>query len=111
MIKHGSLQIKFLASPKKAKISGPSFIQHDAEFTYECSIEGGNPEPKISWILQNDLGKMKRMNGTKLGSRNSRLVLKTGTKERGWKIVCSGENEQGMASKTVHVNILCKSLL
>merc|ERR1712123_391376 len=92
------------APPKQAEISGPETVHHGDEFTYECSVEGGNPEPKISWTVSDHLGQTKEMKGQKIGPGLSRMSLKTRSKERMIIINCSGENNQGVISHTKHVH-------
>merc|ERR1711892_1050447 len=92
------------AAPKTAAISGPETVHHGDEFTYECSVEGGNPEPEISWTVSDHLGQTKEMKGQKIGPGLSRMSLKTGSKERMITINCSGGNTQGVVSHTKHVH-------
>jgi len=92
------------AAPTNAAISGPETVHHEDEFTYECSVEGGNPEPEISWTISDHLGETKEMKGQKMGPGLSRMSLKTGSKERLITINCSGENTQGVVSHTKHVH-------
>merc|ERR1711892_666094 len=92
------------AAPTNAAISGPETVHHEDEFTYECSVEGGNPEPEISWTISDHLGETKEMKGQKMGTGLSRMSLKTGSKERMITINCSGENTQGVVSHTRHVH-------
>jgi len=89
--------------PKNAAISGPETIHHNDEFTFECSIEGGNPAPEITWTLRDHLGQTKEMAGENMGLGHSRMLLKTGTNERMLTINCVGENSQGIVSHTMHV--------
>merc|ERR1712106_54952 len=92
------------AAPTNAAISGPETVHHEDEFTYECSVEGGNPEPEISWTISDHLGETKEVNGQKMGPGLSRMSLKTGSKERMITINCSGKNTQGIVSHTKHVH-------
>merc|ERR1711892_515898 len=92
------------AAPTNAAISGPETVHHEDELTYECSVEGGNPEPEISWTVSDHLGQTKEMKGHKMGPGLSRMTLKTGSKERMITINCSGENAQGVVSHTKHVH-------
>merc|ERR1712106_418007 len=92
------------ATPTNAAISGPETVHHEDEFTYECSVEGGNPEPEISWTVSDHLGETKEMKGQKMGPGLPRMSLKTGSKERMITINCSGENTQGVISHTKHVH-------
>merc|ERR1712123_247752 len=92
------------AAPINAAISGPETVHHEDEFTYECSVEGGNPEPEISWTISDHLGETKEMKGQKMGPGLSRMSLKTGSKERMITINCSGKNTQGVVSHTMHVH-------
>merc|ERR1711892_33890 len=91
------------AAPITAKISGPETVHHEGEFTFECSVEGGNPEPEISWTISNHLGQTKEMKGHKMGPGLSRMSLETGSKERMITIKCSGGNTQGIVTHTKHV--------
>merc|ERR1711892_887872 len=92
------------AAPITAAISGPETVHHEDAFTYECSVEGGNPEPEISWTVSDHLGETKEMKGQKIGQGLSRMSLKTGSKERMITINCSGENTKGVVSHTKHVH-------
>merc|ERR1712025_900966 len=92
------------APPTQATISGPKTVHHEDEFTYECSVEGGNPEPTISWSVSDHLGQTEEVIGQSLGPGLSRMVLKTGTKERMMTINCMGENNQGTVTNTMHVH-------
>merc|ERR1711892_602252 len=100
------------APPKQAVISGPETVHHEDAFTYECSVEGGNPEPEISWTVSDHLGQTREMKGQKIGPGLSRMSLKTGSKERMITINCSGENTQGIVThiKHVHTHYLPKSV-
>jgi len=93
-----------LAAPITAKISGPETVHHEDEFTFECSVEGGNPEPEISWTVFDHLGQTWEIKGQKMGRGLSRMSLKTGSNERMLTINCSGENTQGVVSHTKHVH-------
>merc|ERR1711892_508290 len=96
--------LRVYAPPKQAVISGPDTVHHGDEFTYECSVEGGNPEPEISWTVSDHLGQTKEMQGQKIGPGLSRMSLKTGSKEKMITIKCLGENSQGVVSHTKHVH-------
>jgi len=100
------------APPTKATISGPKTIQHKDEFTYECSVEGGNPEPEISWSISDHLGKTMEVEGEMIVLGLSGMILKTGTKERKLTINCVAENDQGVVTNTmqVHTHYLPKSV-
>ena len=67
-----SIKVKLFISapPKNAAISGPDIIHHNDEFTYECSIDGGNPTPEITWTLRDHLGQTKEMTHVIIVSRN-----------------------------------------
>jgi len=92
------------APPTKATISGPKTVHHEDEFTYECSAEGGNPEPEMSWSVSDHLGKTMEVEGQMMGPGLSRMILKTGTKERKLTINCVAENDQGVVTNTMHVH-------
>merc|ERR1711892_182826 len=63
--------------PKNAAISGPQNIHHDDDFTYECSVEGGNPAPEINWTVTDHLGHTKEVKGEMMGPGLSRMQLRT----------------------------------
>merc|ERR1712212_772839 len=88
------------APPTRATISGPKTVHHEDEFTYECSAEGGNPEPEMSWSVSDHLGETMEVMGPGL----SRMILKTGTKERKLTVNCLAENDQGVVTNTMHVH-------
>jgi len=92
------------APPTTATISGPKTVHHEDEFTYECSVEGGNPEPEISWSVSDHLGDIMQVEGEMMGAGLSRIILKTGTKERKITIHCQAENDQGSVTNTMHVH-------
>jgi len=96
--------LKVHTPPSNAIISGPKTIHHEDEFTYECTVKGGNPAPKITWTMLDHLGQTKKVNGEMLDRGVSRMVLKTGTKERMLTIMCLGENDQGIVSNTMNAN-------
>jgi len=96
--------LKVHTPPTDATISGPKYIHHEDEFTYECSVSGGSPAPKITWTLQDHFGQRKKIKGEMVDSVMSRMVLKTKTKERMMKIICLGENKEGIVSNTMQVN-------
>ena len=96
------------APPKNAAISGPDIIHHNDEFSFECSIDGGNPKPEITWTLRDHLGQTKETAGENIDPGHSRMVLKTGSNERMLTINCVGENNQGIVSHTMHVQTQCK---
>ena len=48
------------------------------------------------------------MKGQKMGPGLSRILLKTGSKERMLTVNCKGENEEGIVSHTMHVHTHCK---
>merc|ERR1711970_1037071 len=91
------------APPTKAIISGPKTVHHEDEFTYECSAEGGNPEPEMSWSISDHLGETREVEGQMMGPGLSRMILKTGSKERKLTINCVAENDQGVVTNTMHV--------
>jgi len=90
--------------PKKAAISGPQNIHHDDDFTYECSVEGGNPAPEITWTVTDHLGHTKEVKGEMMGPGLSRMQLRAGTEEKMMNINCLGENSQGTVTHTMVVN-------
>merc|ERR1719320_697309 len=92
------------APPTTATISGPKTVHHEDEFTYECSVEGGDPEPEISWSVSDHLGGIMQVEGEMMGAGLARIILKTGTKERKITIHCQAENDQGSVTNTMHVH-------
>merc|ERR1719320_740686 len=92
------------APPTTATISGPKTVHHEDEFTYECSVEGGNPEPEISWSVSDYLGDIMQMEGEMMGAGLARIILKTGTQERKITIHCQAENDHGVVNNTMHVH-------
>merc|ERR1712106_1193119 len=96
--------LRVYAPPKQAVISGPDTVHHGDVFTCECSVEGGNAEPEISWTVSDHLGQTKEIKGQKIGPGLSRMSLKTGSKERMITINCAGENSQGVVSHTKHIH-------
>jgi len=98
-----STVIQVYTPPATAAISGPETVHHNDEFTFECAVEGGNPAPAITWQLRDHLGQVKDMQGEMVGPGLSRMLLKTGSRERMLSINCLGENSQGVVSHTMYV--------
>eukprot|EP00092_Neocalanus_flemingeri_P042270 GFUD01046141.1.p1 GENE.GFUD01046141.1~~GFUD01046141.1.p1 ORF type:complete len:652 (+),score=183.46 GFUD01046141.1:49-1956(+) len=90
--------------PKTAAMSGPKTIHQNDSFTYECSVQGGNPSPKITWTVKDHLGQTKEVEGEMMAPGLSRMLLRTGAEGRMMSINCFGENSQGIVSHTMHVN-------
>jgi len=99
-----STVVQVYTPPATAAISGPETVHHDDEFTFECAVEGGNPAPAITWQLRDHLGQVRDMQGEMVGPGLSRMLLKTGSKERMLSINCVGENSQGVVSHTMYVH-------
>ena len=62
----------------------------------------------MSWSVSDNLGKTMEVEGQMMGPGLSRMILKTGTKERKLTINCVAENDQGVVSNTMHVHTHCK---
>jgi len=99
-----STVVQVYTPPATAAISGPETVHHNDEFTFECAVEGGNPAPAITWQLRDHLGQVRDMQGNMVGPGLSRMLLKTGSKERMLSVNCVGENSQGVVSHTMYVH-------
>jgi len=99
-----STVVQVYTPPATAAISGPETVHHNDEFIFECAVEGGNPAPAITWQLRDHLGRVRDMQGEMVGPGLSRMLLKTGSKERMLSINCLGENSQGVVSHTMYVH-------
>jgi len=91
-------------APKEAKITGPVEVEHEAEFTYDCKVFGGNPEPMVYWTIVDHIGHERHLNGKIIAPGVSQLKLTTGTEERAFSVGCVAENKHGRAERTLQVH-------
>jgi len=81
--------------PTHAIISGPTVGRLNTDYTYTCSVLGGNPAPEITWEVKDTVGNYRTEKGVISESGMSTIHVTTGQEDRKVTVTCFAENSEG----------------